>query len=59
MLVALCVHSGSAALHYQLGSGQLGSGQLGSGLAAAVHVIQASHSLSVLDSASGHMTVEP
>lgn len=54
MLVDVCVHSVSAALHYQLGSGQLGSGS-----AAAVRVTQASHSLSVLDSASGHMTVEP
>jgi hypothetical protein len=59
MLVDVLVHSASAALHYQLGSGQLGSGQLGSESAAAVHVSQASHSLSVLDSASGHMTVEP
>lgn len=49
MLAALCVHSASAALHYQLGRWS----------AAAVHVTQASHSLSVLDSASGHVTVEP
>jgi hypothetical protein len=54
MLVNVFVHSVSTALHYQLGSGQLGSRS-----AAAVHVTQASHSLSVLDSASDHMTVEP
>jgi hypothetical protein len=54
MLAALCVHSASAALHYQLGSGQLGSGS-----AAAVHVTQASHSLSVFASTSVHATVEP
>jgi hypothetical protein len=49
MLADVCLHSASTALHYYLGSG----------LAAAVHVTQASHSLSVLDSASGHLTVEP
>jgi hypothetical protein len=54
MLVDVFVHSASAALHYELGSGQLGSGS-----AAVVHVSQASHSLSVLDSASGHIAVEP
>jgi hypothetical protein len=49
MLVDVRVHSVSAALHYYLGSGS----------AAAVRVTQACHSLSVLDPASGHMTVEP
>lgn len=49
MLAALCVHSASAALHYNLGRWS----------AAPVQITQASHSLSVLDSASGHMMVEP
>ena len=40
MLAALCVHSASAALHYNLGRWS----------AAAVHVTQASHSLSALAS---------
>jgi hypothetical protein len=48
MLVDLCVHSISAALHDQQGSGS----------AVAVHVTHASHSLSVLDSASAQVTVE-
>lgn len=48
MLVDICVHSVSAALHYQLGSGS----------PATVHLTQARLSLSVHDSASGHMTVE-
>lgn len=54
MLVDVFVHSASAALHYELGSGQLGSGS-----AAAVHVTQPSHSQSVLAPTSVHATVEP
>lgn len=49
MLAALCVHSASAALHYQLGRWS----------AAAVRINHASHSLSVLASTSAHATVEP
>ena len=49
MLVDVRLHSASAALHWQLGSGS----------AAAVHVTQAGHSLSVLDSTSAHVTAEP
>jgi hypothetical protein len=49
MLAALCVHSTSAALHYDLGRWS----------AAPVQIIHASHSLSVLTSTSVHATVEP
>jgi hypothetical protein len=49
MLAALCVHSASAALNYNLGRWS----------AAPVKITHASHSLSVLDSASAHVTVEP
>jgi hypothetical protein len=49
MLVDVSLHSASAALHYQQGSWSV----------AADHVTQATHSLSVLGLASGHVTVEP
>lgn len=54
MLVNLRLHSTSAALHWQLGSEQLGNRS-----ATAVHVTQASHSPSSLDSTSAHVTTEP
>ena len=53
------LHSASAALHWQLGSEQLGSEQLGNRSEAAVHVTQAGHSPSSLDSTSAHVTTEP
>jgi len=49
MLGDVCLHSASAALHYNLGRWS----------AAPVQTTHASHSLSVLDSASGHVTVGP
>jgi hypothetical protein len=49
MLVDVHLHSASAALHWKLSSGS----------AAAVHIIQAGHSLSALDSTSAHLSAEP
>jgi hypothetical protein len=54
MLVDVRLHSASAALHWQLGSEQLGNRS-----AAAVHVTQAGHSPSSLDSTSAHVVAEP
>ena len=49
MLVDVRLHSASAALHWQLGSGS----------AATAHVTQAGYRLSALDSTSAHVTAEP